>query len=304
MRCIICGEEERLEIKNKYSGFTVVQCGKCDVVFSDPMVNPGARWYQKEHSYYMRNTIGFERIEWEHNLFVKEKVALGGDLLDVGCGIGKFCLFAQKHGYRTLGLDYDQEAIEIGRQKFKIKGLYALDLDDFTAQVNQGRKYDVVTFFEVLEHLADPVALLRKIRPLLKAQGYICLSVPNRNRFPYYLNGDYPPHHLTQWSVDSLAHLLRQEGFEIVKLREKKYEIIDVMAYLNNRIKSGVSRKLTSYAIQKETPGLKFLMLLSISLYKIKLWLLEIVAAFLFPYFKIRGGRGIGLYAVARYHGE
>src|SRR5438132_718109 len=82
----------------------------------------------------------------------------------------------------------------------------------FAAQ-NPGEKFDVVTFFEVLEHQAAPAEFLRSVKSCLKPRGSIALSVPNRER---WLTGpdvlDYPPNHFLRWNVGVLKRFLEMQG--------------------------------------------------------------------------------------------
>lgn len=60
-------------------------------------------------------------------------------------------------------------------------------------------RFDIISFFEVLEHLDNPVRFIEHIRGLLKPGGHIIPSVPNRNSFLDTLaESDYPPNHLTR----------------------------------------------------------------------------------------------------------
>jgi SAM-dependent methyltransferase len=97
---------------------------------------------------------------------------------------------------------------------------------------NEGR-YDVVTFFEVLEHMADPVSFIRSVFLSLKEGGYAACSVPNRERMriPMLLfpEREYPPSHLTYWSKDAITKFFENHGFSIVSITEEPLKLLDEM---------------------------------------------------------------------------
>src|SRR4029077_10280990 len=117
-------------------------------------------------------------------------------------------------------IDWDSKAIQMGRDVLGLEKIFPLSIDEFM-EGNSGDKFDVVSFFEVLEHQDDPVGFLSQVRRLLKPSGYIALSVPNRNRFQKGLDTtDLPPNHLTRWNPKVLKAFLRRHRFEIVSCRE------------------------------------------------------------------------------------
>lgn len=78
------------------------------------------------------------------------------------------------------------------------RNLYCTSLEAFVEEAQrQGRSYDWVTFFEVLEHQAEPLAFMQMVGKLLRPGGGIAGSVPNRNRFRLaaYEKSDRPPYH-------------------------------------------------------------------------------------------------------------
>ena len=83
--------------------------------------------------------------------------------------------------------------------------------------------FDIITFFEVLEHQDDPKGFVSKVMRLLKPYGCIAGSVPNRNvplkDWQWFRDvGDFPPHHFTRWSKRCLEGFLTSMGFEEIFL--------------------------------------------------------------------------------------
>lgn len=138
---------------------------------------------------------------------------LGGRLLDVGCGHGFFMAASEKMGFTATGIDIDQDALAYARTKFRFsvhtKTVYELD-----TQI-----YDVVSMWQVLEHLGAPGAATGKVFEVLNPGGFFIGSVPNiggiyakmRGRKWYHLR---PPEHLNYFDEPSLRALLERAGFE------------------------------------------------------------------------------------------
>jgi SAM-dependent methyltransferase len=93
-------------------------------------------------------------------------------LLDVGCGSGEFMQIAEDLGYETSGIDVSEAAAEICRSK----GLDARAGDLLTERFPA--KFDLITMWDVVEHLRDPHAVLTRASELLNDGGYLFAKVP------------------------------------------------------------------------------------------------------------------------------
>jgi len=234
--CPACMAQAKPELVEKWKEYELYLCPACDLVFSSPMKGPGREWYEQSPLYGMtRSRVvkkgKFTFPEWNYQQFLKEGRLYGQKLLDVGCGTGVFLSKAQSIGYEVTGIDFDRRSISLARESFGLDNVYALSLEEFT-NLTPAKKYDVVTFFEVLEHIENPRRFLQLIKEVLKPGGYIALSVPNRTRTLDTIGiEDYPPHHLTRWSAESLRHFLENNGFEVKKLVVKELDWKDVAGF-------------------------------------------------------------------------
>lgn len=163
-----------------------------------------------------RHTTGLQALSANHVAFLEHN-ASGNQkqLMDVGCGDGIFLEMAQSHGWDVWGIDLDEKSIEVGRKR-GLKQLYNQTMQEFSvSSVGEKKVYDVITFFEVLEHQSDPMLFLRSLHPFLRNGGLIAGSVPNRNRFTLFTDesGDLPPYHFTRWDCSALEFALKRTGF-------------------------------------------------------------------------------------------
>jgi ADP-heptose:LPS heptosyltransferase/SAM-dependent methyltransferase len=147
-----------------------------------------------------------------------------GKLLDVGCSTGFFLLIAKKFGFDVYGMEASSEAVEIAKRNFKLKVAQALTFDELPEDFKG--PYKVVSAFEVLEHVEEPMKFLQGIYDLLEEEeGYLLLSCPPFYKFENLAKGyrkfkwwynDFPPHHLTRWKPWTLFYALKRAGFSQV----------------------------------------------------------------------------------------
>ena len=161
-----------------------------------------------------------------------------GSVLDVGCGDGVFAAELKSQGCEVHGIDINQFACEAAINVRGLDDVYHANLDDYTAEILKGKgsaRYDIITFFEVLEHQAAPKKFIQNIRKLISADGIIVGSVPNRNRLLIWREeSDYPPHHFLWWSKDSLGFFLSSNGYEQIEIHSKDsfYDLVCYTEYI------------------------------------------------------------------------
>ena len=78
-----------------------------------------------------------------------------GRLLDLGCGVGNFLAAARDSGFEVTGVEFNQSANRFARETYGLREIFAMRPEDFRS-ANPAKTFDVVTFFEVLEHQDDP----------------------------------------------------------------------------------------------------------------------------------------------------
>lgn len=148
-------------------------------------------------------------------------IAAGAKVLDVGCGSGAFRQHLQPGTYRGL----DPYAAN-GAEADIIRQSLAEHLEEGDA------RYDVVTAFQVIEHVADPLAFTRQLVALLRPGGTLIVCVPLHpsplTEIPNFLI-NAPPHHLTWWTASAcraLAEALALDTVDVVELAASPHEAI------------------------------------------------------------------------------
>ncbi len=95
-------------------------------------------------------------------------------LLDIGSGGGEFTYLASRIGADARGIDPSSGYLEFGKKN------YSIDVEQKQISELGGKKsYQMVTMFHVLEHLRDPLGVIRKVHQILEARGYFIIEVPN-----------------------------------------------------------------------------------------------------------------------------
>lgn len=205
----------------------VARCLQCGHGFVWPV--PSAAFIEsiyREKSYYegADDSIGFRdyasleparaRMFNRHLDRLEAQVAVGR-ILDVGCANGDFLGAARQRGWEVYGADPSAARAEVEARGIKLVGTTVHDAD-----VRDGT-LDAITFWDVLEHVTDPIADLTRARELLKPDGVLALTVPDssnllarisgRRWFGYRTAGE----HLQFYTASSLARALEKAGFAV-----------------------------------------------------------------------------------------
>ncbi len=138
----------------------------------------------------------------------------GATLLDVGCGNGEFLELARGVGWNVHGIDFDREAVKAAR----LRGL-AVDEGGIETLGHISDKYDVITLSHVIEHVHQPLSLLKSCHRLLKPGGLLWLETPNIESTGHKIYGPHwrglePPRHLMLFTWEGMRELLFKAGLE------------------------------------------------------------------------------------------
>jgi len=251
LKCPICYTEvEERNFKETYVSpynnqeYKRYECPNCDVHWWEPLkIIP--EFYESEvfEDYIAFHEGTLTRLNENHKAFFKYFPSnVRGKLLDVGCGDGRFLRHAKEQGFEVWGIDFDKKSVENVRRNLGIDTVFAMSLEEFYEYAKEKNlKFDVITFFEVLEHQDKPREFLEMVKGLLKEGGYIAGSVPNRERLFVemvwkYFHGDYPPHHFLRFSKSSLEKALNFSGFKDVEVYKLDFPFIELFPYLEKKL--------------------------------------------------------------------
>ena len=157
------------------------------------------------------------RLRRAHDIMA---LAPRGRVLDVGCGRGIMLALLKRAGWEVVGTQVSKNAAAYARDTL---GIEVIEGDLHAAQFPSG-SFNVVTLYQVLEHLPNPSAYLNEIHRLLKPGGWFILDVPNAGGFEArhfgcaWLGWD-PPRHLYHFTPEVLTAAAERRGFRVVTTR-------------------------------------------------------------------------------------
>lgn len=156
------------------------------------------------------------------------EVAKTGSFLDVGCGEGFAMDWFSRHGWDVRGLDYSREGLE-RMNPHLLDRLETGDLPELLdARIATARTYDLLWLTNVLEHVSDPLNLLRRLRKLVTPGGACVVTVPNDGsalQEALFASGRIPsrfwiaiPDHLSYFDADSLRAVASATGWRCARV--------------------------------------------------------------------------------------
>ena len=216
-KCLVCSSKVLLDLHD-YMDHHLSQCKKCGFVFAKKI--PSDKELEEHYKGYGRNDylspITIKRYNELLNTF--EEFRKTNKILDVGCGIGYFLEVAKERGWDVYGTEYTNEAIQICSSKGinMQKGI-------LSSRNYQNEEFDIITSFEVIEHINNPIDELTNFYKLLRKGGLVYLTTPNFNSLlRYRLKSEYNvicyPEHLSYYTPKTLKKLFTSVSFKTKKI--------------------------------------------------------------------------------------
>jgi len=267
INCNLCDKDETglcFEVKEKITGkekFNVVRCKNCGLIYVNPRPKKDAilRYYpedtywayqhnenkslkakvkeiimEEEGNYPQRKRRTF-LLRWLRRtccLVLKNNVMIiipykeKGKILDVGCGSGQLIEWLKRHGWEVYGVDISSKAAKEANKR----GLNVFhgELIDVKFPKNF---FDTVIASQVLEHVMNPMKLLREINRILKQDALLIVGVPNIEAYESKVFGEHwgpldIPRHLYHLSYKTLKTMLQNAGFVVEKMAGKTFFIL------------------------------------------------------------------------------
>lgn len=190
-------------------------------------------------------------------LTVIKKYKKNGTLLDLGCALGFLIELVEKNGFSAVGVDVSEYAVGlakklVGEEKVILGRVEELE----TILNNQREHFDVVTMFDLIEHLENPKRVLQQISKILSANGLLVIQTGDAGSNWAKLMGKNwhffaPPQHFFFYSQKNLTELLKQAGFKVIKVQKigkwvsLRY-LFHMMRYINKDSIGDILYNLTS----------------------------------------------------------
>lgn len=258
--CEVCSEVSQGHHYDKVLGvdgneYNLVKCDHCKMIRIWPLPTE-----EFVHSYYSSSYQGqvkenitkwkdvftankstiedsYKKIEYFENIASPTR----GKLLDVGCGYGFFVYAAKKSGYEAIGIDIDREAIQFAKDYLGIE-VKETSIESLNTTF---MKYDVISAWNVVEHVINLTSFMKQINELLNKGGIFTGTLPNIDGIGSKLFGKkwhlmVPPEHINYFNKRSLENLFIKNGFEPVFIGT-------ISLYASPYFSFGVRRRIMAY---------------------------------------------------------
>lgn len=241
VRCPICsGEEESLFSKE---GFHFVRCLGCGLIFTNPQVKEemlrktydGARsldiWVDVLLTEESRK---YDYGKYNRRLEKFEELVGTGRVLDIGCSIGHFLKLARDRGWQGVGLEMNAKAVKYATEELRVTVIPKLLKEANLPE----RSFDVVTLWGVIEHLKDPVDVLKDTHRILKDDGVLFIFCPNVESLVCRILRQHVStfdgrNHLWYFAETTLRKLLDKTCFTIIEAETEQPELDTILNFLN-----------------------------------------------------------------------
>jgi SAM-dependent methyltransferase len=242
----------------------MMQCGDCAFIFATNSTDSSAPdlyeedWSKTEvHPTFIysegRYTV---RNEWKLQALLDrlEPFRKTNRLLDVGCSAAFFLKLARDRKWDVQGIEVSDFGVTFSREELKIPVFQGLLQDAHFP----GESFDAAFSSHVIEHVGNPVALLREMRRILRPGGALITILPTQFASPSYRffgkwTGEGPPRHVSYFTKHVFEDRLRQLGFS-VRFSRQNVELRKVLSILlRRRDSAGANDIVPSSASSQES---------------------------------------------------
>lgn len=239
--CPICRHENfitHLELKDYFLSeeqFSIIKCTNCGLLITHPQPDNnelGKYYISNQYLSHAVNNGGLEYFLYNRvrNITLAKKLELikryakGNILLDIGCATGVFLNYCKSHGFNVSGIEPSLKARQYAIETF---GLDVKDIEHINDIPHDSQ--DVITMWHVLEHVADVSERIALVRELLKKDGTSFIALPNPNSYDALFYKEHwaaydVPRHLYHFSKESFEKLVKNHGFEVVRILPMVYD--------------------------------------------------------------------------------
>lgn len=249
MECYICKSKdftERLGKVRDSDSLKILECNNCSLVFLSDFSHIESSHYEKS-GMHGSNPVPVE--EWLKESsedddrrfnFLKQKI-LNKRVLDFGCGAGGFLIKSKSIAKECYGIELETRALQRLRE-------LGINSEKSILEISKSKdKFDLITAFHVVEHLADPRSTIIELAKLLNKAGELIIEVPNSNDALLTLYKSKPFSEFTYWSNhlflfnnETLMKLLKQSKLQLNWIKQvQRYSLSNHLYWLANGLPGG-----------------------------------------------------------------
>jgi 2-polyprenyl-3-methyl-5-hydroxy-6-metoxy-1,4-benzoquinol methylase len=198
-----------------YESNYLVKCSACSFVFAQKIPTTKELNDHYTSAYTREDYLSPITVKRYHEILDKlAPFRQTGNLLDIGCGVGYFLEVAKERGWQVYGTEYTDESMNINLAKGFCMNQGKLNPENYSPEF-----FDVITSFEVIEHINNPLEEMGHINQLLRKGGLFYCTTPNFNSLLRFQLGNKwnviaYPEHLSYYTPKTINHLLVKTGFK------------------------------------------------------------------------------------------
>jgi len=208
------------------NGFNLQRCKSCSLIqITDDLADIDLRdyygrdFFDEVYSKIQAEGGGRSKEYQKFNFRMEEIEKLKpekGNILDVGCSFGFFLDVARTRGWNPVGVEFGEFAAKFAQDSLELE-VHVTDILDAPLKENC---FDVITMWNVVEHVDDPVEVLKRLNALMKVGGLLILTTGDVDCYLRRVQGlrwrsFVPPIHIANYNVSAMNKLLKMTGFSL-----------------------------------------------------------------------------------------
>ncbi len=204
--------------------WTLVKCKQCGLVYTNPRVKPEELDRLYPPTMFWDEETGKIRKKsprrWHNQLSLVQKFKTSGRFLDIGCANGFLVKEAQEAGFEAYGVELSERAVQYAREVLGLAHVLQGNVEDISFSSDF---FDVITMFDVLEHVPSPRRTLTELARILRPGGILIAQLPSVDSLGFRLFGPLwcctqPAAHLTYFSRRTLTMMMKKTGLTILEI--------------------------------------------------------------------------------------
>jgi len=229
--CLLCGGDSTTPMHEK-APFRIVRCTGCGFVYTLPRLPPEALYSMYQDDYwesdsakdfgytdYVADSELYRRTFRMRSALLRKHRPPPARILDIGCAAGFALEVLAEQGYEVRGVEI---SARMAAESARRLGAEKVHQGPLTDDVFPGETFDIVTLWDVIEHVEDPVALLRQVRERLRPEGILLIETQNvASLFARLLGVNWQHYkfqeHLYHFDPKTIRVLLGKAGFELLE---------------------------------------------------------------------------------------
>lgn len=241
--CYLCGSDKKFTRDGTVRDnpeIMVLECVDCGLVYLSTSKHISDEHYEESG---MHDGENADVDKWlketqtddeRRYLFLKDKIA-NKNILDFGCGAGGFLAYANQSSGTAVGVELEKSL----QPSFESRNLVVYP--NIKSALNHGGKYDLITAFHVVEHLPDPISVLKELSLLLEDGGELIVEVPSSDdalltlyKCAPFQNFTYWSQHLFLFNAKTFSELVKQSGLNLKWIKHiQRYPLSNHLHWLS-----------------------------------------------------------------------